>query len=76
MSIAPIKLRRDKKYNALGKTFKIPGGYTVPILSIIVITWFLSNLSENKLLGFGILIAILTLLYFLINSKPIKRLVQ
>jgi len=76
MSIAPIKLRQDKKSNTQGKTFKIPGGYTVPILSIIVITWFLSNLSVNKLLGFGMLIVILTILYFLINSKPIKRLIQ
>ena len=76
VSIATIKLRRNKKYNSEGKTFKIPGGYTVPILSIIVILWFLTNLSENKILGFGLLIVILTILYFLINSKLIKRLTK
>ena len=74
LSIATIKLRRNKKFDSNGKTFRIPGGYIVPVLSIIVILWFLSNLSENKILGFGLLIAILTILYFVINSKPIKRL--
>ena len=76
VSIATIKLRRNKKFDSDGKTFRIPGGYIVPILSIIVIIWFLSNLSENKILGFGLLTAALTILYFLINSKLIKRLVK
>ena len=76
VSIATIKLRRNKKFDSDGKTFRIPGGYIVPILSIIVILWFLSNLSENKLLGFGLLTAALSILYFLINSKLIKRLTK
>ncbi len=76
ISIAPIKLRRNKKYESQGKTFRLPGGYIIPIMSSIVILWFLSNLSENKILGFGLLIAVLTILYFLINSKLIKRLTK
>lgn len=72
VSIATIKLRRNDKDNLLRETFKIPGGYVVPILSIIVIIWFLSNLSKNKILGFGLLIAILTALYFFINYKNQK----
>jgi len=76
ISVAPIKLRRNEKYDSQGKTFRLPGGYIVPIMSSIVILWFLSNLSENKILGFGFLIAILTILYFLINSKLIKRLTK
>lgn len=76
ISLATIKLRRGKKFVSHGKTFKIPGGYIVPILSFIVILWFLSNLSENKILGIGIFIIILTLIYFLINSKIIKRLTK
>lgn len=73
ISIAPFKLRRSKKFISNKKTFRIPGGYIVPILSIIVILWFLSNLSENKILGFVLLIVILTILYFIINSKLLKR---
>ena len=76
VSIALLKLRRSYKDDSQGKTFRIPGGYVVPIMSIIVILWFLSNLSENKILGLGLLIAILTILYFLINSKLIKRLTK
>jgi len=75
LSIATIKLRRNKTFDANGKTFRIPGGYIVPILSIIVILWFLSNLSPNKLLSLGLFIIILTILYFIINSKVIKRLI-
>lgn len=73
VSIAVIVLRKNEQFNARGKTFKIPGGYMVPIISIIVIFWFLTNLSENKILGFGLLIAILTMFYFLINSNLLKR---
>ncbi|MGB6035349.1 MAG: APC family permease [Cryomorphaceae bacterium] len=71
---AVIKLRINKKFNDNRESFKIPGGYTVPILAIAAGLWFLSNLSANKLLGFGVLIVILTVLYLIINSKPMKRL--
>ncbi|MCZ4410347.1 APC family permease [Cryomorphaceae bacterium 1068] len=73
---AVIKLRRSKMYETNGETFKIPGGYTVPILAIAAVLWFLSNLSANKLLGFGLLIAILTVIYFLINLKTVKSLLE
>jgi len=76
ISIAPFKLRRNKKFDSNEKTFRIPGGYIVPILSVIVILWFLSNLSENKILGISLFIIILTLVYFLINLKIIKSLTK
>lgn len=76
ISIATIKLRRDKNFISDSKAFKIPGGYTVPILSVAVILWFLSNLSENKILGLILFILLLTLVYFLINSKIIMRLTK
>lgn len=70
ISIAVIKLRRDKKnFDSKEKTFKIPGGYTVPILSSITTIWFLSNLSGTKALGLGAFIILITILYFLINFK-------
>jgi amino acid transporter len=68
-----IKLRRNKMYEGNGETFKIPGGYTVPVLAMLAVLWFLSNLSPNKLLGFGVLIVILTVLYFIINSKLVQE---
>ena len=63
-------------FDSNGKTFRIPGGYIVPVLSIIVILWFLSNLSQNKLMGLGIYIMVLTIIYFIINSNIIKRVIN
>lgn len=76
IAIATIKLRRDKRIVSDRKAFKIPGGYTVPIVSFIVIVWFLSNLSSNKIMALALFIIVLTILYFLINSKIIKRIVN
>ena len=69
IAIATIKLRRDTKFVTHAKTFKIPGGYTVPILAIIVILWFLSNLSQNKAMGLSLFIISFTIIYVLLNLK-------
>ncbi|PCJ81682.1 MAG: amino acid permease [Bacteroidetes bacterium] len=74
MSIAPIKLRRRKKIHSRDDCFKIPGGLLVPILSIIVIIWFLSNLSSNKIIALGLFFGVLSILYFLMNYKSIMNL--
>ena len=73
ISIAVIKLRVDKRFKTDLKTFKIPGGYTIPILSSIAILWFLSNLSLNKMIAVGISIIILSIVYFIINSRSLKK---
>ena len=73
ISIAVIKLRIDKRFETDLKTFKIPGGFTIPILSSIAILWFLSNLSLNKMIAVGISIVILSIIYFLIISKIGKK---
>jgi len=73
VSIAVIKLRRDKSFKTDLKTFKIPGGYIIPILSSIAILWFLSNLSLNKMIAVGISIVVLSIIYFLIISKIVKE---
>ena len=44
--------------------FKIYGGYTVPILAIITILWFISSLGLNEKIGMTLYILILTLIYF------------
>ena len=69
ISIAVIKLRRDKRFNSAEKTFKVPGGYTIPIVSSIAILWFLSNLSKAKIFAVCLSIIILSLLYFFIKFK-------
>lgn len=64
VSLSVIKSRR-KSGKSTKPEFQIPGGYLVPILSIIIIVWLLSNLEPKEVIGFGVYIALLTLLYFL-----------
>ncbi len=73
VSFAVIKLRRGHNFDKKTKTFRIPGGYFIPILSSITIIWLLSNLSMNKIIAVGISIIVLSILYFLLNSKLFKR---
>jgi basic amino acid/polyamine antiporter, APA family len=48
-------------------SYKIPGGYFVPILSAIVIIWLLSNLPLKELGAMLIFIGLLTVIYFFIK---------
>jgi len=63
VAIAVIKLRKSEKGDSKIKTFKIPGGYTVPMLSVIIIGYFLSNLTKNEMIATSIFIGILSLIY-------------
>jgi amino acid transporter len=63
VSLSVIKLRKIKPSAPL--EFKIPFGYTVPILSALIILYFLSNLSKTEIQGIFILIGVLTLVYIL-----------
>lgn len=64
VALAVIKLRLQKVGDS--STFKIPGGFIIPILSVITILWFLSNLTLEEMKGITIFIAILSALYLLI----------
>lgn len=63
VSLSVIQLRKTKT-TGQGE-FKIPLGYTVPIISAGIILYFLSNMSKTQIQGTFILIGILTLVYFL-----------
>lgn len=71
ISLAVIKLRTMKTLN-LGYSFKIPGGFTVPILSSVVILWLLSHLAIKELIVIAISIVGLSVLYGLINFKEFR----
>lgn len=47
--------------------YKTPGGYTIPVLSAIVILWFLSNLAWAEIKAMLIFIGILTVAYLIIG---------
>jgi len=71
ISLSVIKLRKTNDLN--NNEFRIPGGYTVPILSILIIIWLLSNLSQNEFMGIGLFIFGLTIIYFFKKSVSRKH---
>jgi amino acid transporter len=43
--------------------FEIPGGLLVPIMATIIILYFLSNLDSKEIIGIGVFMGILTVIY-------------
>ena len=64
-----IKLRLTRKTEE--GEFKIPGGYTVPILSAIAILYIMSNLDMNKKIGMILFIGVISIIY--IGIQYFKR---
>ena len=66
VALAVIKLRmKEKKSSHL--TFRIPGGLLVPLLAIIIISWFLTNIDAKEIISLFIFISALTIVYFLLS---------
>ncbi len=69
--IATIKMRLTEKEKSKG--FRLPGGITIPIIGIVIVLWFLSNLARNEwiaLLGF---IGVCLLYYFSVLWKKLGK---
>ncbi len=69
VALSVIKLRYSKEKISNG--FKIPGGWTVPIIAILIILYFLSNLPIKEMIVTAIVIAVLSLFFLLL--KIFKR---
>lgn len=69
--LAVIKLRYSQKAKA--DEFTIPGGLSIPILSIAIILYFLSNLTQNEIIGTVISIGVLSVIYALIYFTKLKK---
>jgi basic amino acid/polyamine antiporter, APA family len=71
VSLSVIQLRRKR---GIGKdSFKIPFGYTVPLLSSGIILFFLSNLSTYEKSGLLIFVLILSLIFYLVKLVSNKK---
>lgn len=70
VSLSVIKLRKKTKTD--NSNFKLPGGFTIPILSSIVILAFLINLSLVEVLSITGVILLLSILYLLKKKKNDK----
>jgi amino acid transporter len=71
VSLSVIWLRI--KLKAKKGDFKIPFGYTVPILSAGIILFFLSNLTGYEKTGLIIFFVALTVVYFLVKAVRTKK---
>ncbi|WP_178987508.1 APC family permease [Winogradskyella schleiferi] len=70
VALAVMKFRKSKKDYVGG--FQIPGGWTVPILAIIIILYVLSSLPVNEIIGTILFIVILTILFIIIKTMKKK----
>ena len=68
--LATFKLRK-KDSTKSEKTFRIPGGFIVPLLATCVIIWLLSNLTKREFVGIAIFISIFSVIYF--ANKIIRK---
>jgi amino acid transporter len=66
-SVIKLRLKRTPEEGE----FKIPGGFTVPILSAIAILYIMSNLEMNKKIGMIIFIGVISIIY--IGIQYFKR---
>ena len=71
VALSVIKLRKVQKTEI--EDFKIPGGLTVPVLSIGIIMYFLSNLSRKEMIATVIFIGLLSLVFFMMKTLKKKK---
>jgi len=71
VALAVIKLRIKNKADS--SSFQIYGGYTVPILAVVTIIWFLSNLTKSEMIGVIITLVVLSLLFYLLKYLQNRR---
>jgi amino acid transporter len=71
VALAVIKLRAKGGSGAL--TFRIPGGLIVPVLSVLIIIWFLTNLTGSEAIGMVVFIVVLSIIYYLLNLAKTKQ---
>ncbi|QBA64024.1 APC family permease [Muriicola soli] len=73
--LATIRMRR-KKSEISEKTFKVPGGWTIPMIGIASILWLLSSLTSWEFLSIAIFLLIICAIYFgarWLKNKKVKE---
>jgi basic amino acid/polyamine antiporter, APA family len=71
VAMAFIKLRLNK--TPYPGSFKVWGGNTVPVISILIILWVLSNLTTNEIIGILSFVGILSAIYLFIKLLKKKK---
>lgn len=69
--LSVLKLRTKKI--GTEKSFKVPGGFIIPVLAALTILWVLSNLSKEELAGLAILLVLLSVIYWVMKKWKQQR---
>ena len=69
--ISTIKMRLAEKEKPEG--FRLPGGITIPIIGIVIVLWFLSNLALHEWIALLAFIVICATYYFGVLWKKLGR---
>ena len=69
--LSTLKLRKNDN-EATEKTFRVPGGFIIPVIASAVIIWLLSSLTKKEFINCGIFIAIFSIIYLLIMLSKKK----
>ena len=70
VALSVLKLRTFKSE---AEEFRIPGGWVVPVLSMLIILYFLSNLAKNEMIGTIAFVAVMSLIFLVIKFFKRKR---
>lgn len=70
--LATVFLRKQQQVSA-EKTFRVPGGLTIPLIGIAAIVWLLSGLSTWEILSTVIFISAICLIYLVMKLMKAKR---
>ncbi|MEP6616412.1 MAG: APC family permease [Ginsengibacter sp.] len=70
--LATIRLRY-KKIPDDGKSFKIPGGISIPLLATAIIIWILSNLSKQEIISLAVALLIFSVIYVIMKRYSNKH---
>jgi basic amino acid/polyamine antiporter, APA family len=70
--LSTVRLRL-KKGPAAEKTFRAPGGLSIPLIGIVAIIWLLSHLSAREIVSTIVFIVIICLIFFLMKIFQRKK---
>jgi basic amino acid/polyamine antiporter, APA family len=62
--LAAIKFRWQKEVGN-ATDFRLPGGIIIPFAALIILLWFVFQSKPNEVIGTGVFILVLTIVYFL-----------
>jgi APA family basic amino acid/polyamine antiporter len=73
---AVIKLRMKSDNPDQAKSFKVPFGFLIPVIAIVTILWFLSNLALKEIISISVFLFTLSVIYILVIKRKSRSPVE